>query len=458
MSRRPTHVTHPLTVTLTRPTTGAAAPRSGMRNTSKRSFDAVDAMGRWRTTGHEKGGPQGGGRIFMEVLGMVFVFLISSAARADPPVFSDQEILDEPSYFRLRSFGARYTRYEQNGEGFQSRAGLPRGPGSQQATIDQPQLEAVIEQGDDIVHRFWLPVDVVTAASPDAVDIVSTASRTNEAGAIDWAITYGETTPTPLTFTGGFHAEENYRSYSFGLSSAVSLADDNTVLQANGTQLLDWFDRYQFSGKHDGHAPRAATHVTVGLTQVLSPWTIVYLDYGITYQQGQLSNGWNTVPFLGTGPTAGRFLPDTRMIEVLPPSRARSAATARVAEWLPWNGALKASYRFYADDWDIFAHSAEFELDQRLHPYFYIGATYRFHTQSGASFYQEAPTFRPRYRTADSDLQAFDSHTVGGKGGLDMPFPFFFANRVHMDLAVERYARTNNLEVMVYSFEMTLLR
>ncbi len=31
-------------------------------------FTAVDAMGRWRNTGHENGGPQAGGRIFMAVL------------------------------------------------------------------------------------------------------------------------------------------------------------------------------------------------------------------------------------------------------------------------------------------------------------------------------------------------------------------------------------------------------
>ena len=36
------------------------------------------------------------------------------------------------------------------------------------------------------------------------------------------------------------------------------------------------------------------------------------------------------------------------------------------SQWLPWNGALRAYYRFYADDWGIVAHSVEAQLLQRL--------------------------------------------------------------------------------------------
>jgi len=367
---------------------------------------------------------------------------------AETPTFTDAEILDAPAYFRLRSFGARYTHFDQTGRGFQSRVGPPRGPGSQEATIDQPQIEAVIEQGEDIVHHLWLPVDVVTAASPDAVDVVSTASKTNEAGALNWTVTHGEKSTTPLSFQTGFHAEENYRSYNFGLSGVLSLAEDNTVLQAAGTQVLDWFDRYLYNGEHDGHAPRSATNASAGISQVLSPWTVGYLDYGITHQQGTLSNTWNTVPYLGI----------SRVLELLPERRTRHAAVARVAQWLPWNGVLKASYRFYADDWDIFAHSATFEVDQRLHPYFYIGAVYRIHSQSGARFYMENAPIGRGYRTADSDLAAFDAHTIGGKAALDVPVSFSFANSVHVDLAVERYGRTNDLTVMVYTCELGFSR
>lgn len=382
-------------------------------------------------------------------IALVSLLALASRAEAQIPTFTDVDILEAPSYFRLRSFGARYTHFDQAGRGYQSRAGEPGRPGSEDLSVDQPQLEAVIEQGDDIVHHLWLPVDVVSAASPDAVDVVSTASHTNEAGALDWTVTYGEKSTTPVSLHGGFHAEENYRSYNFGLSGVLSLAEDNTVLEASGTQMLDWFDRYAFNGEHDGHAPRSATNASAGITQVLSPWTVGYLDYGITYQQGTLSNTWNAVPYLRGA---------SRIIERLPDARTRHAAVARVAQWLPWNGVLKASYRFYADDWDIVAHSAEFELDQRLHPYLYVGAVYRIHSQSAVRFYTEQAGLGLRFRTADSDLAAFVAQTIGAKAALDLPVDFSFASRVHLDVAVEHYFRTNDLTMMVYTCELGFSR
>jgi hypothetical protein len=60
--------------------------------------------------------------------------------------------------------------------------------------------------------------------------------------------------------------------------------------------------------------------------------------------------------------------------------------------------------------------------------------------------------------TADSDLAPLDAHTVGVKGSLDLPAAFRlaagwprFARNMHVDLAVERYFRTNDLRVSDYS-------
>ena len=47
---------------------------------------------------------------------------------------------------------------------------------------------------------------------------------------------------------------------------------------------------------------------------------------------------------------------------------------------------------------------------------------------------------------ADSDLAPLDSHTVGGKIVLDLPV----AGRVravHLEVGVERYVRTNDLQM-----------
>jgi hypothetical protein len=395
------------------------------------------------------------------VLGALVVALslgvcAAPASADDPPpprVFTDTDILGKPPpYFRIESYMMRYTHFDQDGTGYQSRAatrggpgaelrltGPKGGPGSEWATIEQPQLEVVAKQGDRITHRLWIPVDIVTAASPDAIDAVSTASRGNEAASVDWTIGYKADAKTTLSVRNGLHNEENWRSWNTGFGITRSFAEDNTVLDASINQISDWFDKYLLHGEHDGHTSRSTTNASAGVTQLLSPTTIAHLDYGFTFQAGQLSNGWNIVP-LTTGDVA---------LEVLPKTRQRHAFVGKVAQFLPWNGAAHAFYRFYIDDWGVRAHTLEFELYQRLSRLSYLRLNYRFHRQTAVDFFttRVAPTFTTA--TADSDLAAFDAHTVGVKGAIDIPVRF--ARNLHADIAVERYFRTNDLRMSIIS-------
>ena len=97
--------------------------------------------------------------------------------------------------YRIESVAARFTYFDQDGLGFQSAAGPVAGPGSEQATILEPQSEVVASLGDRLVERVAVSVDVITAASPNhklfglpvgtPVDAISSPSRINEAEQID---------------------------------------------------------------------------------------------------------------------------------------------------------------------------------------------------------------------------------------------------------------------------------
>ncbi|MFT3775227.1 MAG: DUF3570 domain-containing protein [Minicystis sp.] len=385
-------------------------------------------------------------------LAALFVGMIAGNAIADEapeatkPAFSDADILGKPPpYFRIESVSLRYTHIEQTGTGFQSRRGPAGGPGDEALRVEQPQLEVIAKQGDRITHRVWIPVDIVTAASPDGIDVVSTASRTNEAGSVDWTTTYKWSPETSLAARTGLHNEENWRSWNVGFGFTRSFAEDNTVLEGSVNQIADWFDKYTLAGKHDGHTARSSLNASLGLTQILSPTTIGHIDYGITLQRGQLSNGWNAVPL-----TDGNWA-----LEVLPKGRVRHAIVGRVAQWLPWNGAAHGFYRFYVDDWGIRAHTMEFELYQRFSPSLYARVNYRFHTQTAASFFHTrvAPGFT--IATADSDLASLDAQTVGFKIAAEIPVRF--AKTLRLDLAAERYFRSNDLRASVVSCGLGLL-
>src|SRR4051794_37032842 len=152
--------------------------------------------------------------------------------------------------YQIDSVRFRFTHYDQDGRGYQSRAGPPGEPGSERLIVEQPQAEVVARLGDRIVERIWVPIDVVTAASPDhsrynkpidAPDAVTTSSRINVAGSLDTLTSYRYDAVTELYFRAAFHLEEPFESWGFGIGGARSFADDNTVISASLNQIVDWF-------------------------------------------------------------------------------------------------------------------------------------------------------------------------------------------------------------------------
>jgi len=382
------------------------------------------------------------------LLGMLLVAAAPARAQEDLPAGS---ILAPREGFRIESVAMRTTYYDQMGYGFQSQAGPAQGPGSEQLTVWQPQLDVTARQGDRVTYRLLIPVDIVTAASPDAidgkVDAVSSASRYNEAGSIELLTTYRADSGTQWTIHPGFHLEEQMRSWHLGFGTSRSLADDNAVISASVDQNVDWLDDFTIQGQRIGHVMRTTSNASVGLLQLLSPTTVANVNYGLTVQFGELGNTWNSVP-LATG---------ERESELLPHIRQRHALVGRLAQWLPWQGALHAFYRFYADDWGITAHSAEAELYQRFAPWLYVRANYRFHVQDPASFFAEHPSEVALLRTADSDLSGFHAQTLGGMVALEWtPAGRGRVRSVHVEAGYERYFRSNGLSVDIYTCALAL--
>jgi hypothetical protein len=353
---------------------------------------------------------------------------------------SAAEILGPEAGFKVESMRVRFTHFDQEGRGYQSQAEKADvfSPGRESATIEQPQLELVAKDGK-FTHRLWVPVDVVTAASPDALDVMSSASRTNEAGTFDLSTTYHRDRDTDIGIRAAFHVEEPFRSWSFGIGGARRFADGNTTIAASLNQTVDWLDRFNIFGTRLGRDYRSSTNANLGLTQLLSPTTVAHLDYGVTLQLGQLSNTWNAVPL------ATRILDG----EVLPYFRHRHAFVARLAQALPWRGILKGSYRLYADNWGVVAHSIEVQLYQRFGPYFYLRANYRFHHQSSPFFWSSRADPSQPYRTADSDLAYFDAQTIGALAAIDLPMRRL--QGLHAEFGYERYFRTNGLTANIYT-------
>jgi hypothetical protein len=367
------------------------------------------------------------------------------------PAIPEAEVLaPRSSALTLQSVTTRVSAFNQFGTGYQSKSGPILGPGSERLTVLEPDTEIVLTQGDRITHRISVPVDVITEASvssiPKVPDVVSGASRETGSGALQWSTTLQVNRASSLTSTTGVHLEPPFRSWNGGISGARSFADQDTVISGGLIGIFDWFDRFYVNGDHNGRAERSTTMGSAGLTQILTPTTVANVNYGLTLQQGTLTNTWNAVPLTN----------DTRGPEILPTERVRHALVGRLAQFLPWNGALRLYYRFYADDWGIVAHSAETELLQRLAPTLYVGALYRFHTQTNPPFFTTLAAPDTPLRTADSDLAALQSHTVGGKVVGDVPIRGGAVKKLHYEVEYDRYWRTNDLRIDIVTCSVGL--
>lgn len=359
----------------------------------------------------------------------------------------------------------RFTLFNQKGRGFQSKAGPPSGPGSEDMLVLQPMGQLGIRQRNPRwSHQVTFALDVVTAASPDGLDAISSASRYNEAGEVDVTTTYESEKRGDWSIRYGLHFEEPFRSGFVGLGWVGRYFEDNTTVAFNQTAVIDIFDYIHPLGWSPiEQETRLTLADTLALTQVLSPTTLATVSYGMTLQSGTLQTTWNSV-YIEDGPTAGcpndvGQSPDydcpNREPERMPRTRLRHAVAVGINQHIPrTRTTLKVGYRFYDDDFDLRAHTPYAMLYQWLGRRVYLRAMYRYHWQRGVSFYTTATRTdfsETMPLTADSDLAPFTAHQVGGKAVVYVVPPGGVRGAQYLDAGYSRYQRSNDLHVDVIS-------
>jgi hypothetical protein len=336
----------------------------------------------------------------------------------------------------------------QSGEEFNTRAPIDQ-PGSEEAFIVEPMVMLNVRQSKHFTHEFYLPVDIVTAASPDALDLVATASATNESFGVDVTSTYSPNEKSDFSLRYGFHVEEPFRSFDAGPSFTFHFAEDNTVIRASALVVADGFDPVSPKGVDHSFVARTTLSGNVALTQILSPTTVLDASFGATDQWGVLSQTFNSVLIYRVPNDPGEAV--RRSQELFPPARGRFAWSARVSQFIPASrSTVKASYRFYVDESLALAHTGELELYQWLGPWFYLRLHGRLHTQIApdfwaAEFHDPRPKENDR-RTSDSDLQTLNAREAGLRLVLQRDrAPRSFRANDSFSLGYLHYDRSNGL-------------
>jgi len=303
--------------------------------------------------------------------------------------------------------GYRFGVFDQRGHGLQSQAGLdPRG-GREDAWIFQAFLDFRVRQDRNAVHQVVIPVDIVSAASTDALDAVSTASRETEAASIDYLLTVQDTEHTSYQLRLRPHVEEHWNAYSIGGAAIHSFADDNAILRVGTEFTWDSFDKISPSGADGGRfVNRFALGVHAGISQLLSPTTVVSAMYSFTAQFGYLNTTFNAV----------RINDNQRAAELFPRQRGRHSLSGEIRQAIPETQTyLALAYRFYADSFEAYAQTARATVTQ-LFGDLWLRGHYRFHYQDAPYFWVErVPDNAERWTpiTSDSDLATLHAHELG---------------------------------------------
>jgi hypothetical protein len=246
-------------------------------------------------------------------------------------------------------------------------------------------------------------VDVTTSASghqiaAGSIPLSSYKDQRKSIG-LAWGKKIGSNLPS---IDVSYSKENDYTARAVGISDAWTFAGGRGTLHGGVSFSSDIVapvtNNLQLPKKQQGFA--------LGGTWILDERDLFDLSTSLMKQNGYLDDPYKIVP-VGAAPTFVE-IPEHR-----PDTRQRWAIVAKYGHYFLWGGALKATYRYYWDDWSTKAHTLELVYDHRLTEDWLVSPTVRLYTQTAASFWGNTFAAPQPYMSADYRLAAFSS-ILGG--------------------------------------------
>lgn len=294
-----------------------------------------------------------------------------------------------------------------------------------------------------------LGIDVITGASPTgAMPSGKVQTTTSPSGNVT-------TTPADAVPTSAFRDVRGVLDLEWSrpvlplltstIGTHVSREKDYQSLGASGKLALDLFQRLVTVTLGGGHSrdavfPTGGTRAglsdgsaivstaaqrkdvdeaLVGISRVVTRRWLLGVTASRTRERGYLTEPYKVVSLVDpdSGYTRGS------LTEKRPGSRDRHAILGSSVYHFT-NDVLYASYRWYADDWDVRSHTIDLRYRHELGEGAFLQPHVRFYTQGGARFFrfglrQDEPL--PEYASSDFRLGPLRTLTLGGTYGFRLP-------------------------------------
>jgi hypothetical protein len=216
------------------------------------------------------------------------------------------------------------------------------------------------------------------------------------------------------TISPGFaySKEDDYESYGMSLNDAIEFNEKNTVLQLGLSQNID---SVRESDEHTWN-PKHSTEAIIGISQLLSPRTIINAAFTFGNDSGYLSDPYRLAGFVPDGFPFSIGVPERR-----PSHRNKEILYTSLLHYFDsLNASLEGSYRFYHDSYGVYANTLGLTWHQWLGTHLIVEPFFRFYEQSAADFYQVTfsgpftidPNGPPGFHSSDyrlSELYTLDS-------------------------------------------------
>lgn len=303
--------------------------------------------------------------------------------------------------------------------------------------------------------NFELGIDHYTSASSDKIDPSTVTSASYADNRVYPSATYSiKNADNGVTVgaTASFSSEYDYISKGFGVNFAKASKDGN---QEFGVKLQAYLDQWKvilpiefhLTRESGGYRPRNTYSASLSYSQVVNPRLQFVVLADVVKQNGLLATSYQRV----------YFNDESANFEHLPESRFKLPIGIKAAYFLSDRFILRPSYRFYADDWGVKAHTAELELPIKINPFFSVSPFYRYYTQTAADYFAPYKEHKSseRYFTSDYDLSNFNSQFIGA-GLRFMPADGVLGIKHWnmFELRYGHYARNNNLAAHIVSMNL----
>lgn len=258
---------------------------------------------------------------------------------------------------------------------------------------------------------------------------------TRLAAKMDWAHQYTRTLGT--TYGAAISVENDYQSAGLSLKFDKDTDSRLTTFTAGLAGTFDTISRtggktplpLSNTDQDDADvmvdsATRHTYEAIVGVSRILNVRTIAQFNMSLGMSAGYHTDPYKLVSVADPDTLAPR---GPAIYESRPEERERRSLYGKIAHQLSGGNIVHLAYRHYEDDWEISSDTLEAKYHKKLSRGSYIEPSFRWYTQSEASFYthyldssiydSEDPSTLPEFVSADYRLDGIQSYTLGIKYG-----------------------------------------